>query len=337
MKSVSDILRKDTNIFVLLGVFTIVVLFLGGMLGGRFFSINNFQSMAFQISEFGFLAIAMSLAMLTGGIDLSIVANAGLSGIMAAFVLSGKFFNIETMNSGVTILIAVFAALLCSTLCGLFNGILISKLSIPPILATLGTMIFYTGIGMALTNGESVRVGVKGFSKFSSKTLFDIPYIFLLLVITFIVVSFILSKTKFGKQIYMVGQNSVALRFSGINSEKVLIKTYGMIGFLVGISSLIIISRVNSARMGFGDTYQLQTILVAVLGGIDPDGGRGNLFGVALGIVVLQFLQSAFTIFQFTPYAKKLIWGVLLLFVMIMNFLIDNGKIFKLSKKIKNN
>jgi len=337
LKSVNDIFRKDTNIFVLLGVFAIVTLFLGAALGGKFFSINNFQSMAFQISEFGFLAIAMSLAMLTGGIDLSIVANAGLSGIIAAFVLSGKFFNIETVGSGVTILIAVFAALLCSTLCGLFNGLLISKLSIPPILATLGTMIFYTGMGMALTNGESVRVGVKSFSKFSSRTIFNIPYIFILLLLTFILVSFILSKTKFGTQIYMVGQNSVALRFSGIDSEKVLIKTYSMIGFLVGISSLIIISRVNSARMGFGDTYQLQTILVAVLGGIDPDGGKGKLFGVALGMTVLQFLQSAFTIFQFTPYAKKLIWGALLLFVMILNFLIDNGKLFKISKKVKNN
>lgn len=333
----NGILKNDTNMLVLLGVFTTVTLFLGITLKGKFFSINNFQSMAFQISEFGFLAIAMSLAMLTGGIDLSIVSNAGLSGIIAAFVLSGKFFNIESVSSGVTILIAVLAALACSTLCGLFNGILISKLSIPPILATLGTMILYTGIGMALTNGESVRVGIREFSKLSSKTLFDIPYIFILLVITFIIVSFILSKTKFGSEIYMVGQNSVALRFSGVDAEKVLIKTYAMIGFLVGISSLIIISRVNSARMGFGDTYQLQTILVAVLGGIDPDGGKGKLFGVALGITVLQFLQSAFTIFQFTPYSKKLIWGILLLAVMITNFFIDNGKLLKLSRKIKAN
>lgn len=337
MDRITNSLKRDTNISVLLVVFIVITSLLGFMLKDKFFSINNFQSMAFQISEFGFLAIAMSLAMLTGGIDLSIVANAGLSGIVAAFVMSGKFFDIETMNQTVVILIAVFSALACSTLCGLFNGFLIGKLSVPPILATLGTMIFYTGIGMALTNGESVRVGVKGFSRLSSKTLVEIPYIFILLVITFIVISFILSKTKFGREIYMVGQNPITLKFSGGDPEKILIKTYALVGFLVGISALIIISRVNSARMGFGDTYQLQAILVAVLGGIDPDGGKGNILGVALGITVIQFLQSAFTIFQFTPYAKKLIWGALLLIVMIINYYINNKKVIKPLRRLKTN
>lgn len=337
MEKIKKGLKSDTNISVLLVVFIVVTLVLGFMLQGKFFSINNFQSMAFQISEFGFLAIAMSLAMLTGGIDLSIVANAGLSGIVAAFVMSGKFFDIETMNNVVVIIIAVFSALACSTLCGLFNGVLIAKLSIPPILATLGTMIFYTGLGMALTNGESVRVGVKGFSRLSSMTLGDVPYIFILLVVTFIIISFILSKTKFGREVYMVGQNPITLKFSGGDPEKILIKTYTLVGFLVGISALIIISRVNSARMGFGDTYQLQAILVAVLGGIDPDGGKGKILGVALGITVIQFLQSAFTIFQFTPYAKKLIWGALLLMVMILNYFINNKKVIKSLKKVKAN
>lgn len=337
MERIKNGLKRDTNISVLLVVFIVITSVLWFMLKDRFFSTNNFQSMAFQISEFGFLAIAMSLAMLTGGIDLSIVANAGLSGIVAAFVMSGKFFDIETMNQTVVILIAVFSALTCSTLCGLFNGFLIGKLSIPPILATLGTMIFYTGIGMALTNGESVRIRVKGFSRLSSRTLVEIPYIFILLVIAFIVISFILSKTKFGREIYMVGQNPITLKFSGGDPEKILIKTYALIGFLVGISALIIISRVNSARMGFGDTYQLQAILVAVLGGIDPDGGKGNILGVALGITVLQFLQSAFTIFQFTPYAKKLIWGALLLIVMIINYYINNKKVIKPLRRLKTN
>lgn len=264
---IKDSFNKDTNITILLLVFILTTLVIGVILKDKFFSINNFQSMAFQISEFGFLAIAMSLAMLTGGIDLSIVANAGLSGIIAAFVMSGKFFDLESINNLVIIIIAVFSALTCSTLCGLLNGFLIAKLSIPPILTTLGTMILYTGMGMALTNGESVRVGISSFAKLGSKTLFDIPYIFIMLVITFFVIFFILSKTKFGREIYMVGQNPVALKFSGRDPEKTLIKAYTLIGFLVGISSLIIVSRVNSARMGFGDTYQLQAILVAVFRG----------------------------------------------------------------------
>lgn len=334
-ESVKQIIKKDINLSVLVTIFVLVTAVLSFLLRDKFFSLNNFQSMAFQVSEFGFLAIAMALAMLTGGIDLSIVANAGLSGVIAAFVMSGKFFNIQDMSSIVVIFTAVFAALLCSTLCGVFNGILIAKFSIPPILATLGTMILYTGIGMALTNGESVRIAVKGFSRLSSKTLFEIPYIFIMLVIAFIVISFILSKTKTGKQIYMLGENPVTLRFSGVDTEKLIIKTYALIGLLVGFSAIIMISRVNSAKMGFGDTYQLQAILVAVLGGFDPNGGKGKIVGVVLGMTILQFLQSAFTIFRFTPYAKKLVWGAMLLVVMIINYIVNNRKKGRKTKKAK--
>ncbi len=332
LTKIKNKLLQDTNISILLFIFIITVITLGGILGNRFFSVGNMQSMGYQISEFGFLAIAMSLAMITGGIDLSIVANAGLSGIIAALTMSGAFFPIEGMSEMTVIVISIISAVTCSTLCGLLNGFLIGKISIPPILATLGTMILYTGIGMAITNGESVRVGISSFSKLGSKTFMEIPYIFLLMVLAFIVVGFILEKTKFGREIYMVGENKVALEFSGVNAEKVIMKTYALIGFLVGISAIIIVSRVNSARMGFGDTYQLQAILVAVLGGIDPDGGKGKIMGVALSIVVIQFLQSAFTILQFTPYAKKLIWGILLLLVMTINYLINEKKIFNLKK-----
>ena len=325
-------LRQDVNIGILLFVFIITNIGLAIVLGDRFFSVANMQSMAFQVSEFGFLALGMSLAMITGGIDLSIIANAGLAGIVAALIMSGNLFPIENMGEGLVILLAIIGAVTCSTICGLFNGFLIGKLSIPPILATLGTMIFYTGIGMAITNGKSVKVEIRSFSKIASKTFLEIPYIFWLLIIAFLLVGFIMKKTSFGREVYMVGENSTAVRFSGIDPEKVIIKTYGLIGFLVGISALIIVSRVNSAKMGFGDTYQLQAILVAVLGGIDPDGGKGKVFGVALSIIVIQFLQSSFTMLQFTPYAKKLIWGVLLLLVMVIKHLIDKKKIFKLKK-----
>jgi simple sugar transport system permease protein len=93
-------------------------------------------------------------------------------------------------------------------------------------------------------------------------------------------------------------------------------------GLLAGFSSILMISRVNSAKVGYGDTYLLQAILVAVLGGVDPYGGRGKVFGVVMGIIILQALQSAFTLFGFTPYAKRLIWGAMLLVVMIIHFII---------------
>jgi simple sugar transport system permease protein len=94
-------------------------------------------------------------------------------------------------------------------------------------------------------------------------------------------------------------------------------------GFLVGFAAIIIASRVNSAKVGYGDTYLLQAILVAVLGGISPMGRRGKLINVMIGVLILQMLQSAFTIFAFSPYAKRLIFGFMLLLVMVVNYYLD--------------
>jgi len=310
----------ETIILFVTMVFIIIVLSI--LLPDTFFSLRNFQSMAYQIPEFGLLALAMMIAMITGGIDLSVIATANLSGILAALILT-KNITPETGEVQIilTIIIAIFGALILSSICGLVNGLLISYLRIPAIIATLGTMLFYSGIGMAITNG----VGVVGFPKQflaigSGKFLiFPIPLIIFFIII--VIVSLILDKTLFGQQVYLLGTNPIAARFSGINNDIVLIKTYMLTGFLAGMSSIIMISRVNSAKVGYGSTYLLQAILVVVLGGVNPNGGHGKIFGVIMGILMLQILQSAFTLFGFSPYAKKLIWGLMLLIVMAINFI----------------
>lgn len=325
-KPMGKLFKKDTNLSILIMMSVIVTGLLALLLGKEFFSANNFQTMAFQIPEFGFLAIAMALSMLTGGIDLSVVANANLSGVIAAFILSGNTFAINQSNSIELICIAIISAIVVSTLCGFINGFLIAKFSVPPILATLGTMLFYSGIGMAITNGQSVGIMVDQFTSIGTGTFLQVPIIFILFLVVIGIIYIFLSKTAFGQKVYLLGENSAASKFSGIDTEKILIKIYTAIGFLVGISSVIMISRVNSARVGFGDTYQLQAILVAVLGGFDPNGGRGNVLGVIFGIAILQFLQSAFTIWNFTPYSKKLIWGFMLLIVMVINYFLNREK-----------
>lgn len=324
-KQISSLVKKDTNLSVLIAMFVVVLAVFGILLGGSFYSVNNIQSMAFQMSDFGFFAIGMALSMLTGGIDLSIVASANLAGVVGAFILSGKLFPLPA-NDVPVIALAILAILATTTIGGLINGFLIAKFSVPPILATMGTMIFYTGIGMALTGGSSISITSQNYYKISSFNVLNIPFVFLLLVVAIILVSFLLDKTRFGKQIYLLGENPVALKFSGVNTEHVIMKLYTLIGLLVGFAAVIMTSSINSARMGYGATYQLQAILVAVLGGCDPNGGRGRVVGVVIGMALLQMLQSAFTIFGFTPYAKSLIWGLMLIIVMVLNFYLAKGK-----------
>lgn len=327
------LLKQDTNISILLVLLITMSVLLAAVLGGRFYSANNFQSMAYQVSEFGFLAIAMSMAMISGGIDLSIVANAGLAGVMGALITSGRMIPVTEENHMMIIIISIGVIFIFSTLGGLINGVLIAKFSVPPILATLGTMILYNGIGMAITNGESIGIVVLEYSAIGIKTVFGIPVIFVLLVIIFGIVMFIMGKTKFGKEMCLIGENKVALMFSGEDTEKALIKNYMLIGVLVGFAAMIMTAKVNSAKMGFGDTYQLQAILVAVLAGFNPEGGKGKIIGVALAIISLQFLQSAFTILNFTPYFKKFIWGAVLLLAMIINYYINKEKRVRINQK----
>jgi simple sugar transport system permease protein len=320
--SKNTVKKVDAHIAVLAAITLGVFVVLGILLRGQFFSLRNFQSMAYQFPEFGFLALAMTIAMITGGIDLSVIANANLSGIVAAFILT-TMITPETGASQVFLIIvlAIITALFTALLCGLVNGLLIAFVGIPAILATLGTMTFYTGIGMAVTDG----VGIVGFpDKFlfiGAGKIGPIPIPLFVFIVAAVVMSLILNKTVFGQNLYLFGANPIATLFSGINNTRVTIKAYIISGVLAGCSSIIMISRVNSAKVGYGDTYLLQAILVAVLGGVNPYGGRGRVAGVVMGIIMLQSLQNAFTLFMFTPYAKKLIWGLMLLLVMIINFI----------------
>jgi simple sugar transport system permease protein len=135
-------------------------------------------------------------------------------------------------------------------------------------------------------------------------------------------VALFLSKTRLGISMYILGSNPIASRFSGIDNERVIIKTYLITGLLAGIASIVMISRVNSMRPGYGYAYLLQAVLIAMLAGVDPSGGYGKIIGVIMAIIILQSLQSGFNILALSPFFRKFIWGVMLLLAMVTNELV---------------
>lgn len=329
MTRIKEFLAADKHFSVVLVLTIVTVGVLIGILGGAFLSRSNLQSMAVQVSEFGLLALAMGLAMLLGGIELSVVSGAILAGIVGAKFLSGDIIPITEQNSGTVMLIAMGAMVVTGALCGTLNGLLISKLSIPPILTTLSTLIFFSGISMVITNGNSVPNTIPAFAEIGITTVAQVPLIFIAMVAVYLVVGWILARTGLGRRIYLYGENSVALRFAGARHERTVLITFVVIGIIVGLAGMIMVSRVNTARVGFGESYLLQAILVVVLAGFDPYGGRGRVSSLFLGLVLLQSLQSAFTIMRLNPYMKTFIWGFALLVIMVLNDVIDrrtNGK-----------
>lgn len=317
--------KMDGNILRLLAIFVAIILISGITKGTAFLNVGNIQSMAKTLTEYGLMSVGCGVTMIAGGIDLSTVYIANLCGILAGTMMQG---------SDAAIIPAIIAALLVGAVCGLFNGFLVSVVKIPAMLATLGTYQLYMGIAIVISNGSTVSGVPTVYSSFAYQTIAGIPAPFIVFVLMIILVSLIMSKTKFGKRVHLVGTNEKASSFAGINNVSVLLRAYMLSGIVSAVAGLLSLSRINSAKADFGSSYTMQTILISVLGGINPDGGFGSIPGVAIAILILQMLSSYLNMFpNISNYYRDLIWGVALIAVLIMNFYIDKRRMAKLSQK----
>lgn len=288
------------------------------LLGNSLYNVGTLQSMGFQVGEFMFLALAMGTVMLTGGIDLSVVANMNVAAIIVAWFLSGSEVG-RAGSVGLSIAIAIVLGILSTILCGVMNGCLVSFAGVNPIVATLGTQLLFTGVASASTNGSSVAVSVADYSTLGTATILGIPVVFLIGLVSYGIIGWITSRTRYGRELYSYGSNPVASLFSGHRVNRTLILTYALSGIFVGLAAFVMVARVNSARVGFGGTYLLQALLVVVLAGFDPFGGRGKFSNLLLAVIMLQVLQTGFTILNFSPFVKNLAWGSALIIVMVIS------------------
>jgi ribose/xylose/arabinose/galactoside ABC-type transport system permease subunit len=270
--------------------------------------------MAFQLPELGVLAFAMMITMLTGGINLSIISSANLSGIIMAMILTGDLAsNAGGAGLGWTIFLAVLAGLSISLIVGLVNGMIIAYIGVSPILATLGTMTLLEGISLVITKGYVISGLPRNLLVIGNGTFLGIPVPMFILIGVALAIAIMLNKTRLGLSTYMIGSNIKATSFSGINTNKVTIFVYMISGLLAGIASLIMIARFNSAKAGYGSSYLLVTVLVSVLGGINPNGGFGKVSGVFLGLILLQVISSGLNLLGISQFLTLALWGALLL------------------------
>ncbi len=289
----------------------------------RFLNAYNFESMAFFLPELGILSIAVMIAMLTGGIDLSIVGLANLSAITA-----GLFFQrMGGAEAGIgTVLIGVAIALSVGLLGGLINGWLISRLRITPILATLGTGQVFTGLALVLTGGPAIVGFPAAWNAIGNAKLGPIPVPFVIFIAVCVGVWLLLSRTAFGLQLMLIGTNPRAAVFAGINRARMLMYSYALTGLLAAMAGIILSGRTNAAKSDYGASYLLQAVLIAVLGGTNPAGGRGNVLGVVLALISLVMLSSGFQMMRVSNHLIDFIWGAFLIGVLVLNYLLSNRK-----------
>ncbi|MGA2477985.1 MAG: ABC transporter permease [Spirochaetia bacterium] len=321
--------RRDGDISNLLLMMGVVLLVIAILKPAKFYTFNNFQSMSYQFPQFGLLAIGIMLTMITGGIDLSVVGIANLSAIAAALTM--KALVPASAGGAHVLLILVLScvvALCVGFITGLVNGLLVSTIGIPAILATLGSMQLFTGISIILTQGRGLNRLPPLYPAVGNAAIFGIiPVPLIVFLIFLLLVGVLLKKTTYGPKIYMLGTNATAARFSGLNIRRLLNQTYIYSGILSSVAGLIMMARLNSAKADYGLEYTLQCILIVILGGVKPEGGFGRIGGVLLAILILQFLSSAINMFPYVSnFYKLLIWGLVLLLVMIFKHISTGAK-----------
>ena len=304
-----------------LAIIAVMVFALMGILSPeRFLSAQNLTSMAFQFPEFAILALAMTLAMMTGGIDLSVVGIANLSAVIAALILTEYADPSLSIQASLLLLGFALGVSLCiGAVAGLLNGTLVAFLGLPPILATLGSGLVFTGLAIALTGGSAVMGFPEVVSWIGNTQVLGIPTPLLIFIVLAVALHILMTRTAFGLRISMYGTNPLAALYAAVDVNGMLLRVYTLSGLFASVAGMVIMSRANSAKADYGSSYLLLAVLIAVLGGVNPYGGYGRVVGVVLAVLSMQFLSSGLNMLQVSNFARELIWGVLLLFVMTTN------------------
>lgn len=314
--------RIDPVIRSLLALLVCLIAFFGFLLRGQFFSLANLQSMAFQLPEFGILAIAMMVTMITGGINLSIITTANLAGITAAFCITWLVGPDASSGSVLSVTVLSFAAaIIASALVGAVNGFVVAHLGVSAILATLGTTTILEGIGILITRGSVISGFPDAVLFIGNGAVFGIPVPLVIFACCALLVGVWLDRTPWGVGVHMIGSNVNAAAYSGMDVKRVLMKVYILSGLLCGIAALIMIARFNSARVGYGSSYLLVTVLASVLGGVNPDGGFGKVGGLVAALMVLQVISSGLNLLGLSPHLAIALWGGILLLVIALRLL----------------
>lgn len=298
----------------------VAVMVIFGLGADNFLSMGTFGSVAFQLPELGLLTLAMLLPLLTGGINLSVTFAANLSGLAAAWVLQAHG-GVDAPGSAFPL--AIVAALSTGAAAGAMTGAAIAYTRAHPILVTLSMMIFLRGLGEFLTRGGDVS-GFPGYvAPIGHGSLFGLPIPLLIFIVCVGLWHVLLTRSKLGFGLLMIGSNIEAAHYSGLNTRRIIILVYTLSGIMSAVAGVIMLARFNSVRIGHGESYLLITVLAAFLGGINPFGGFGRVLPVFVALVVLQLLSSGLNLMGANQHLATALWGVLMIVVMAARTLVS--------------
>lgn len=268
-----------------------------------FLSVNNLMNVLRTASLTAICAMGYMFVILLGEMDLSVGSMQAVVGIVSVMIL----------NFTKNVPAALLGGIITGAVLGCINGLLVTKAGINSLIASLGTMAILRGSAYIITNGISIQANIPGFEILGTGYVGPFPIPFLIAVVIFAALYFVLNKTVFGRNIYAVGGNNSAARLCGINVGRIKMAAYIIVGVLTALSGYILACRLNSAQPNAGDGFEFQVISAVVLGGVSLSGGKGNLTGAVIGVLILSVLSNVLVLAGVSSFYQEVSRGIVIL------------------------
>lgn len=294
--------------FIVLLVLVLII----SLMNPKFLTMYNILNVFRQVSINGLIAFGMTFVILTSGIDLSVGAILGLSGMILGLMIT----------AGVPDYLAILSVLLIGAMLGLFNGVLISKVRLQAFIVTLATMTMFRGVTMIISDGipaMGLTNDAPVLDFFSQGSIFGIPFPMIIFIIVFFILLIILQNTVFGRGVYAIGGNEEVARLSSMPTDRIKTMVYVISGLMSALAGVILTSRLSSSQPTAGMSFELDAIAAVVIGGTSLAGGRGRLFGTFIGVLIIGVLNNGLNIIGVSAFYQQFIKGLVILLAVILD------------------
>jgi ribose transport system permease protein len=281
-----------------------------------FASANNISNLLRQGSMIAIMAVGQTFVIITGGIDLSVGAVVGFATVIVAMMI----------NAGFPIWIAILVTLLVGVAIGLFHGFGIVKMGLPPFIITLATLTSLRGIGLLMTNGNSINIKSDTFTAFSRNSFIGIPNLFWMVILVGIPAYIFLHHSRWGRYLFSVGSNAEASRLSGVNVQRTIYMAYTLSGLCAAFVGVLLAARIGIGNPTQAEGWELQAIASSVIGGTSLFGAVGSVHGPLLGAFILATINNGANLLNVNSFWQRFITGARIIIIVFFDGLRRRGK-----------
>jgi inositol transport system permease protein len=310
-------LRKYMIVFIFLGMCALLAIFSPN---NSFLKPQNLINVVRQITVYGFLALGVTLAIISTGIDLSLGSVLGFAAVVSAsFVQQPGWKEAIYPGAQFPALVGVAAGLGVGLALGFVNGALIAYTRIPPFIATLGMMQIARGLAYVYSNGRPVSTLNDDFLFLGQGNILGVPVPIIIFAVVVVLTHLMLGYTRFGRHVYAIGGNETAARVSGVNLTRTKVLIYMFSGLMAGLGGVVLTSRVGSATPALGMGYELDAIAAAVIGGTSFAGGIGTVWGTVIGALIIGVMNNGLDLLNVSPFYQLIVKGSIIIIAIIID------------------